>query len=151
MVGRTAVWFLAMLSFAAANPLPEGAGKKILQTACASCHGLDTVAAKKLSKQEWQGVVKSMIDRGASLTKEESAAVVSYLARNFGNKEPARELFEDICSYCHNLERVKDQELTKEQWRDLIKGMISEGAPVTDEEFSIIVDYLAKNFGKRNP
>jgi len=25
--------------------------------------------------------------------------------------------------------------------------MISEGAPVTDEEFSLILDYLAKNFG----
>jgi hypothetical protein len=25
--------------------------------------------------------------------------------------------------------------------------MVSEGAPVTDEEFSLILDYLAKNFG----
>jgi hypothetical protein len=27
--------------------------------------------------------------------------------------------------------------------------MISEGAPVTDEELSVILDYLAKNYGKR--
>jgi mono/diheme cytochrome c family protein len=60
-----------------------------------------------------------------------------------------RELFEDICSYCHSLHKVDDKELSKEEWRGLIKGMVSEGAPVTDEEFALIVDYLAKHYGKK--
>lgn len=64
-------------------------------------------------------------------------------------KDQARELFEDICSYCHNLHKVDGKQFSKEEWRDLIKGMISEGAPVTDEEFSMIVDYLAKHYGKK--
>lgn len=64
-------------------------------------------------------------------------------------KDKGRELFEDICSYCHNLHKVDGKELSKEEWQDLIKGMISEGAPVTDEEFSMIVDYLAKHYGKK--
>ncbi len=59
----------------------------------------------------------------------------------------ARRLFEDVCSYCHELERVARQHLTAEEWRGFIKGMIDEGPPVTDEEFNMIVDYLAKNFG----
>lgn len=62
-----------------------------------------------------------------------------------------RELVLDVCTYCHELERVTSQRLSREKWRDLIKGMISEGAPVTDEEFSMIVEYLAKNFGEKNP
>ena len=41
------------------------------------------------------------------------------------------------------------KELSREEWRGLTKGMISEGAPVTDEEYSMILDYLTKNYGKR--
>lgn len=61
----------------------------------------------------------------------------------------AKTLFEDICTSCHTLDRVERQRLTKEEWAGTIKGMVDEGAAVTDEEFSIIVDYLAKNFGEK--
>jgi cytochrome c5 len=131
--------------------LPEGAGKKTVEAACASCHGLDVVVDKKLNREAWQGVVQTMVDRGASLTKDEALDVVGYLAKNYGRKERGRELVEDVCTYCHTLAKLTGQELSKEEWRDLIKGMIFEGAPVTDEEFSVIVDYLAKNFGKKDP
>jgi len=65
------------------------------------------------------------------------------------SKDRGRELVEDVCTYCHNLDRLRGKELTRDEWRGMIKGMISEGAPVTDEEFSIILDYLAKNYGKK--
>lgn len=60
-----------------------------------------------------------------------------------------RELVEDVCTYCHNLDRLHGKQLTREEWRGLTKGMISEGAPVTDEEFSAILDYLVNHYGKR--
>lgn len=63
-------------------------------------------------------------------------------------KDRGRELVEDVCTYCHNLDRLRGQHLAREEWRGLIKGMISEGAPVTDEEFSIILDYLVKHYGR---
>lgn len=62
-----------------------------------------------------------------------------------------RELVEDVCTYCHNLDRLRGQELSREEWSGLIKGMIFEGAPVTDKEFSMILDYLTKNYGKKRP
>jgi len=65
-------------------------------------------------------------------------------------KDRGRELVEDVCTYCHNLDRLRGRELSREEWRGLTKGMISEGAPVTDEELSMILDYLAKNYGKRH-
>src|ERR1700680_1428058 len=158
MPGRSAKWTIPMallgaMALGAAGQVqrPEGAGKKTVEAACASCHGLDVVIDKKLSREAWQGVVKTMVDRGASLTKDEAAHVVGYLAQNFGKKERGKELVEDVCTYCHSLAKLAGQELSKEEWRDLIKGMIFEGAPVTDEEFSVIVDYLAKNFGKKDP
>jgi len=64
---------------------------------------------------------------------------------------PGRELVEDVCTYCHSLSKLRGQQLSRKEWRDLIKGMIFEGAPVTDEEFSLILDYLTKNFGKKDP
>ncbi len=72
-----------------------------------------------------------------------------------GTQTPARdrgrELVEDVCTYCHNLDRLRGQQLSREEWSGLIKGMIFEGAPVTDKEFSMILDYLTKNYGKKRP
>jgi hypothetical protein len=65
--------------------------------------------------------------------------------------EKARQLFLDACTACHTLERVKIQRLGKEEWRPLIAGMLSEGVPLTDDEISLLVDYLAENFGPENP
>ena len=58
-----------------------------------------------------------------------------------------RELVLDLCSTCHEVERIKERAMTREQWGGFIKGMLNEGAAVNDEEFGLIVDYLAKNFG----
>ena len=131
----------------AADKLPPGEGKRIVETVCSSCHPTDVVTSKSYSKERWRSVVEAMISEGASLTKTETAQVVDYLARNFGEKDRAKELYVEVCSYCHELERVTRQALTREEWRGLIKGMVDEGAPVTSEEFSMIVDYLAEHFG----
>ena len=65
--------------------------------------------------------------------------------------EKARTLFVDACTACHTLERVRVQHLNKDEWRHLIAGMLSEGVPLTDDETSLLVDYLAENFGPEKP
>jgi len=127
-----------------ANPLPDGPGKKTLESACTACHTLEIVTSKTWTREKWLEVVQKM---DARLNKEETADVVGYLARHFGAKERGKELVEEICSFCHGLAKLKGQEYTRDQWENVTKGMIFEGAPVTDEEFSLILDYLAKNFG----
>jgi competence protein ComEA len=62
-------------------------------------------------------------------------------------EDRGRKLVTEICSFCHGLAKLKGQAFTRDEWSNVIKGMVSEGAPVTDEEFSLILDYLAKNFG----
>lgn len=135
----------------AAGALPEGPARKTVERVCATCHELNVVTDKRLGRSQWQDIVNEMIGFGAKLSKSQSSDVVNYLARNFGKKDRGRELVEDVCTYCHGLDKLNGQQLSKEEWRDLIKGMIFEGAPVTEEEFSLIVDYLAKNFGKKDP
>jgi cytochrome c5 len=147
-------WAPLVLAVAAiaATParLPEGQGRKAVEAACSSCHSLSVVTGQRFSNQGWQAVVNAMVNRGAALTKEQAGVVVEYLAAHFG-KDRGQELVEDVCIYCHSLDRLQGHELSREEWRDLIKGMIFEGAPVTDEEFSLILDYLAKNYGKKDP
>ena len=61
--------------------------------------------------------------------------------------EKARSLFLDACTACHTLDRIRVQHLSKEEWRGVIAGMLSEGVPLTDEETTLLVEYLAENFG----
>jgi cytochrome c5 len=151
--GRAAWLFLTLAGWpapaVAQQKLPPGQGRKIVETVCSTCHGLEIVTSKSYSRERWSKVVEEMIAQGASLSKAEAAKVVEYLSRNFGEKDHAKELYEEVCSYCHELDRITRQALTREEWRGLIKGMVDEGAPVTNEEFSMIVDYLAKHFGPR--
>src|SRR5258705_13910953 len=70
--GRTAMWIwatfaVASMAFAAVQDpqLPDGDGKKILQTACTACHGLDGVVKLHLDKDGWEGLVSSMVSNGA--------------------------------------------------------------------------------------
>jgi len=150
------VVFLCAVSLSGGQAaLPEGPGRTILQSACASCHSLDVVTEKRWSNQRWRDSVNAMIARSAAsnkdarLSKDQAAELVSYLAANFGNQERAKGLFEDICSSCHALERVAKRSLSRDEWGTFIKGMISEGNPVNDEEFAILQDYLAEHYGNK--
>ncbi len=64
--------------------------------------------------------------------------------------DTARQLVMDACTACHTLDRVKAQRLSREEWRQEIAGMLSEGVPLTDDEVSLVVDYLAQHFGPEN-
>lgn len=70
---------------------------------------------------------------------------------NTSRHEKARTLFLEACTACHTLDRVRVQHLNKDEWRHLIAGMLSEGVPLTDEETSLLVDYLAQYFGPEDP
>lgn len=62
----------------------------------------------------------------------------------------AKQLVLEACTACHTLDRVKIQRLTREEWRQEIAGMLSEGVPLTDDEVNLVVDYLTQHFGPDN-
>jgi competence protein ComEA len=80
----------------AQDPLPEGPGRKSVETACSACHDLATVTEMRRSRAAWQEVVEAMVNRGARATDQELDAIVSYLAGYFGvvnvNKAAAEEI-----------------------------------------------------------
>jgi hypothetical protein len=52
-----------------------------------------------------------------------------------------------VCTACHELARITSKRQTKEQWNDTVDKMAARGAKASDDEFEVIVTYLAKYFG----
>ena len=66
-----------------------------------------------------------------------------------GAKAPDPEgLYETKCSICHNIERSKSKKKSEKSWRNTVKRMKKNGAPITDDEVEIIIRHLADNYGK---
>src|SRR3954451_12596784 len=63
----------------------------------------------------------------------------------------AREVFQRICGACHALETVTSQRHTRDAWQESIASMITRGAKGTEEEFTLILDYLTTQFGPTSP
>jgi hypothetical protein len=56
-----------------------------------------------------------------------------------------------VCTVCHELTRITSKRRTKDQWSDTVDKMAARGAKASDEEFEVIVTYLAKYFGTDPP
>ncbi len=63
--------------------------------------------------------------------------------------DEAKALFESTCSLCHSLENATDITDTREGWLSTVTRMKEEnGCEITKEESDIIIDYLAKFYGR---
>jgi glucose dehydrogenase len=71
---------------AAAASLAEK-GKVLAEQRCTNCHGLQTITADGRPREAWTLVVNEMIGLGATVTDEESRAIVEYLSRDFPAKK----------------------------------------------------------------
>jgi cytochrome c5 len=169
MFGKTAMWMLATIAvatmaYATAQDasLPAGDGKKILETACTACHGLEGVVKLHLDKDGWEGLVSSMVSNGAQVDQKDFPVLVNYLVTNFGpagskpaggqaagSDADAKKVLETACTACHDLDLVQDQHLSKDDWQQLVNSMIAKGASVGDKEVPMLVDYLAKTYGPK--
>jgi cytochrome c5 len=152
----------ASRAYTTAQDLPEGDGKKILQNSCTACHGLDDVVNSHMDKTGWTNLVESMISNGAQVDDKDKPVLVDYLVKNFGPQggqqaaaggsggggEPGKMILENACTACHDLDLVMDMKLSKDEWADLVKSMISKGAAVEDKDVPVLVEYLAKTYGK---
>jgi cytochrome c5 len=75
----------AVVAPALAQNLPNGNGP--VQMICTGCHDLSPITdAVGFSRQDWEIVVKSMIDMGATITPEQVSVITNYLAANFPPK-----------------------------------------------------------------
>jgi competence protein ComEA len=75
---------LILFAFAAAaQELPDGAGKADVVKVCDSCHGVSTLIGEARSPSQWNDIVNDMVARGAAGSDDELRRVVDYLSKTF--------------------------------------------------------------------
>jgi cytochrome c5 len=152
---KTAVWisatlFSATLAFSAGQnvppPLPDG--ERLLNRACTSCHDMRPIETSAFDKEGWTKLVKAMVDKGADLKSDDMPVVVDYLVENNGPLPdgPGKAILLNVCTQCHTRERILLRGATRAEWEDTLVHMLNEGAELTDEEFPVLLNYLARNF-----
>ncbi|NBT79440.1 MAG: hypothetical protein EBT04_13510 [Betaproteobacteria bacterium] len=52
-----------------------------------------------------------------------------------------------VCGMCHGIEVVTKMRAGKQQWSEIVDDMVSKGATGTSDDFELVVQYLATNFG----
>ena len=67
----------------AQDALPEGSGKKAVQSYCVQCHDLNTVTRTGYNAEGWRNNLHMMINVGSSLPQGELEPLVDYLSKNF--------------------------------------------------------------------
>ena len=68
------------------DDLPDGEGKKILESRCTSCHELTEVTKFRgyYNRAQWRDIVITMVEYGADLKKPEIETLADYLAQHLG-------------------------------------------------------------------
>ena len=124
-------------------------GEQIMYAACTTCHDLRPIETQALDEAGWTKAVTSMIEQGAEVKKEDAPVLVAYLTKQHGPLPdgPGKEILLDICTRCHDLQRVRRERLNAEGWLEILDAMLNEGAPLSDKDLPVILRYLARNFG----
>ena len=59
---------------------------------------------------------------------------------------PGKDVTVKACAPCHEARRAASVRLTRDGWAAVIDGMQKRGAKVSEQEFPVILDYLATHF-----
>ena len=136
LAGRAfAVWTALAWTASAADPdaklLPEGPGKDTVAKVCTECHGPGSFRKARKTEEEWSETAQDMVERGAKALPADLAAVVTYLAQNFGpdskvnmNTAPLEELKAVLRLTVPEAQAVvqyRQNNAAFKEWRDLLK------------------------------
>lgn len=146
----SATLFCSAIAFSAGQGvLPkQDPGEKLLNSACLSCHELRPIETQALDKDGWTTIVEEMIAKGASVKKDDVPLLVKYLTTSYGPLPdgPGKAVLLNVCTMCHTLDRIKTRGNTRAEWNELLQHMLNEGAPLSDEDYPLLLTYLARNF-----
>ena len=129
-------------------PKPER-GEQIMNAACTTCHDLRPIETQALDEEGWKKSVTSMIEQGADLEADDVPVLVTYLAKQHGPLPdgPGKEILLNICTRCHDTQRIRRERLSAEGWLEILDAMLNEGAPLSERDLPVLLRYLARNFG----
>lgn len=64
---------------------------------------------------------------------------------------PGSTLTESRCIICHELAHITRAQLSRGEWSDNLRNMRERGAPLTDAEIAVILEYLATYYNRDRP
>ena len=154
MLGRIGLWLsvtaatAAVAAAASQAAQPPEKGEQILNESCVGCHDVRPVQVQALDADGWTKLVNTMIEKGAPVRADDMPIVVEYLVTNYGPLPDGagKNIFLNTCTLCHDRQRVMRNGATREQWEETLGAMLNEGAPLSDEDFPVLLNYLARNF-----
>jgi len=124
-------------------------GQQLVEKRCQGCHTMRRVDTSAKDANGWRETIQVMIQDGAEIEESEIPAMVQFLAREHGPvpEGPGKQILLNICTQCHNLQRIKNGRRSPEEWEETLLAMLNEGAPVSDEQLPVIHAYLSRHFG----
>ena len=139
---------LAAGAIARAQDTAADRGEQIQNAACLSCHDLRPIQTAALDKPGWTMVVDSMIEKGAEVKPADKPVLVDFLTRSHGPlpEGPGKDILLNTCTVCHDLGRVRIHTVSREEWEETLSAMLNEGAMLSDQDFPVLLNYLARNF-----
>jgi mono/diheme cytochrome c family protein len=150
---KTSLWLavtlmLAAVAYSAAQEDSGAKAEKVMNTNCLVCHDLRTIQTQAMDAEGWTSVVNSMIEKGAKVEKADIPMLVGYLEDNFGPLPDGtgKEVVLSKCTVCHDLKRVRQHFASPEEWAETLGAMENEGLRINDEEYAILLRYLARSF-----
>lgn len=146
-----AVSLAAAVLFSAATSSAQrpSEGQQLVEKRCQGCHTMRRVDTSAKDADGWRETIQVMIQDGAEIEESEIPVMVQFLAREHGPvpEGPGKPILLNICTQCHNLQRIKNGRRSPEEWEETLLAMLNEGAPVSDEQLPVIHAYLSRHFG----
>jgi len=139
---------MAAAVFAAQGAQQSDKGEQLMNASCANCHDLRPIQTEALDAEGWNSVVAAMIEKGAMIDKSDVPVLVEYLATNHGPlpEGAGKKILLNTCTVCHDLLRIKRTAASREEWEEILGAMLNEGAMLSDQDFPVLLAYLARNF-----
>ena len=147
VVGAAALLAIAVLTASAQDISPDK-GEQLQNAACLSCHDLRPIQTASYDKAGWATAIDRMIEKGADVKAADKPVLVDFLVRNHGPLPagPGKDILLNTCTICHDLGRVRAHNVSREEWEETLSAMLNEGAMLSDQDFPVLLNYLARNF-----
>lgn len=77
-------------------------------------------------------------------TEENTSSIPSQTEENDSDDMMALgdRVFQNECTQCHDLERVRNASYDREGWEDVVDRMISYGCPIDEQEREAVIEFL---------
>ena len=91
-----------------------------------------------------------MLQKGADVADADIPVLVDYLATAYGPLPDGKgkDVVLNVCTMCHDIGRIRNGRRSPEAWEETLNSMLNEGAPLSDADFPVVLNYLSKNFAQ---